>query len=191
MKTRQLTVNALFLAIIVLLSIVPQVGLIQIGHISITIMHIPVIIAGIVLGPRSAIMGGIAFGLGSLYAALTRAVTPIDILFTNPLVSVLPRILFGVSIALVYPTLKKVLKNDTGVYALTAGFTTAIHTILVFAALYFAMTGSTNADLLAATASGLLGFLIAGISVNVLVEILVAVLIVPPVVSVLKKYIVQ
>ena len=191
MKTRQLTVNALFLAIIVLLSIVPQVGLIQIGHISITIMHIPVIIAGIVLGPRSAIMGGIAFGLGSLYAALTRAVTPIDILFTNPLVSVLPRILFGVSIALVYPTLKKVFKNDTGVYALTAGFTTAIHTILVFAALYFAMTGSTNADLLAATASGLLGFLIAGISVNVLVEILVAVLIVPPVVSVLKKYIVQ
>lgn len=63
---------------------------------SLTVMHVPAIIAGVLEGPLvGAIVGGI-FGVSSLVKAATAAQGPIDALFTNPLVSVVPRILVGV-----------------------------------------------------------------------------------------------
>lgn len=63
---------------------------------SLTIMHVPAIIAGVLEGPWvGAVVGGI-FGVSSLVKAATTPTGPIDTLFTNPLVSVLPRILVGI-----------------------------------------------------------------------------------------------
>ncbi|MDA8425308.1 MAG: ECF transporter S component [Treponema sp.] len=64
--------------------------------VSITFMHVPAIIAGVLEGPAAgAVVGGI-FGVTSLVKAATQPQGPIDVFFTNPLISVLPRILVGV-----------------------------------------------------------------------------------------------
>lgn len=61
---------------------------------SITILHIPAIIGAILEGPFVGAGIGAIFGLFSLLQANIAPITPGDVLFRNPLVSVLPRILF-------------------------------------------------------------------------------------------------
>jgi len=95
-NTQELVLTSLIGAIIVMLSVIPQLGLIQIfPAVSITIIHIPVLIGVMTLRRPSAIILGTLFGLGSLFAALTRGATPVDLAFVNPLISVVPRILFA------------------------------------------------------------------------------------------------
>ena len=47
--TRQLTLTAMFIALVALLGLTP-LGLIPLGFINVTILHIPVIIGALVLG---------------------------------------------------------------------------------------------------------------------------------------------
>ena len=62
-KTRNLALMSLFIAIEILMVMVPFLGFIPIGPLRATTLHIPVIIAGIVLGKkaRSANWSGIWF----------------------------------------------------------------------------------------------------------------------------------
>ena len=58
-KTFQLVLTAFFLAIMILLASVTFLGFIPIGPLNATTLHIPVIIASIVLGPKlGAFLGG-------------------------------------------------------------------------------------------------------------------------------------
>lgn len=195
MKTRELTLNAMFIAVTVVMAIVPQFGIIQIGLISITVLHIPVIIAGLVLGYKSAIINALAFGVATLFVALTRGSGLLDPLFINPLVSVLPRLLFGVSIGLITGLMNKVSKNQVLNDATTAILSTAIHSVLVLGALFIATLG--NATIQAAIAeimknpslgvSGIFAFFLGILVSNTLFEIIVAVLIALPVTNVLRR----
>ena len=86
--------------------------------VSITFMHVPAIIAGVLEGPAAgAVVGGI-FGVTSLVKAATQPQGPIDVFFTNPLISVLPRILVGVVGWAVFRLFRARL---TGAAAATAG----------------------------------------------------------------------
>jgi uncharacterized membrane protein len=82
--------------IVLLLSLVPNIGYLLIpGGISVTIIHIPVLIGIILLPFTYSLIVGLFFGLSSLIASLLYASSVFDIAFQNPLVSVLPRILFA------------------------------------------------------------------------------------------------
>lgn len=113
--TRKMVVTAILGAITVVLGLTP-LGFIPLGLISITTMHIPVIVAGILEGPFVGGLVGLIFGLSSMLNAVLRP-TPISFIFLNPIVSVLPRILIGVFSAYVYKFLKK--KNNDVVRKLT------------------------------------------------------------------------
>lgn len=113
--TRKMVVTAILGAITVVLGLTP-LGFIPLGLISITTMHIPVIVAGILEGPFVGGLVGLIFGLSSMLNAVLRP-TPISFIFLNPIVSVLPRILIGVFSAYVYKFLKK--KNNNVVRKLT------------------------------------------------------------------------
>ncbi len=74
---------------------------------SLTVMHVPAILGGVLEGPVvGAIVGGI-FGVTSLIKAATAPQGPIDVFFTNPLVSVVPRMLVGFFAWLFYKLLAR------------------------------------------------------------------------------------
>lgn len=80
-------------------------GFIPVGPTKATIMHIPVIIGAILEGPVVGGIVGLIFGLFSIFSAVTTP-TPVSFAFLNPLVSVLPRILIGITSYYVYVALK-------------------------------------------------------------------------------------
>ena len=76
MKVKDLTQIAMLMAITIILGIVPNIGIIQIGPVSLTILHIPVIIAAMLFKVKGGAIVGLTFGLTSWFVASTRAVTP-------------------------------------------------------------------------------------------------------------------
>lgn len=136
LTTKEITRLAMLSAISIVLGIIPNIGIIQIGPVALTILHIPVIIAAIMDGIVGGTLLGLVFGLTSWFVAATRGITPLDLLFINPLVSVLPRIVFG----LVAGILSKLLIKDNSKAIMNGvmGFiSTFIHTILVYICLFF------------------------------------------------------
>lgn len=169
MKSKELTQLAMLIAITILLGIIPNIGIIQIGVISLTILHIPVIIAGYLMGVKGGLVVGLCFGLTSLYVASTRAFSPVDLLFVNPLISVLPRTIFGIISGYLC---NKFLKKDNVVYYGVTGFvSTLIHSLLVYIALYIWGQKTLNIDL---GVTSFFKYIVGAISINSLIEAVVA-----------------
>jgi uncharacterized membrane protein len=103
------------------------------GGASLTIMHIPVIVAAVLEGPVAGTVVGLIFGVTSLVKAAVAPVGPLDPLFTNPLVSVLPRLFIGVAAWTAYRLFKgKVTPLAAGVAGAVGGF---VNTVLVLSML--------------------------------------------------------
>lgn len=132
-KPENLTFLGLMLGITIVLDSTP-LGAIPLGPISATIIHIPTIITGIILGPIAGFIMGTSMGVVSLLHAATRSVTVLDPLFINPLVSILPRMFIGVVAYYVYAILKPVNKTVSVFVGGMAGSLT--NTSLVFLMLY-------------------------------------------------------
>lgn len=107
-KIREMTILAMFIAIILVMAFVPFLGFITIGPVSATIIPIPVMIGGVLLGRKNGIILGLTFGVASLIRATYSA--NFDFLFIFPWVSVLPRFLFGLLIFDTYRFFKRILK---------------------------------------------------------------------------------
>lgn len=106
-----------------------RLGLIPwISGVSITIMHIPAIIGAILEGPLVGAGIGTIFGLFSLIQA-NQTPAGFDVLFRNPLVSVLPRILFPLATWGVYAIISRWKMYPAVI--ISAVFGTVIHTALV------------------------------------------------------------
>jgi uncharacterized membrane protein len=75
---------------------------------SLTIMHVPVIIAAVLAGPGAGLAVGLLFGVASLIQAAVAPNGPADAWFTNPLVSVIPRLPIGPIAWLVHKALSAV-----------------------------------------------------------------------------------
>ena len=140
-RVLEMTTAGVFGAIILFLSLVPAPWGLTWGFfrvtagVEITIIHIPVIIGGIFGGKRVAIMLGFIFGIGSLLAALIYGGL-FSVFFLNPLVSILPRILFGYFIYLFYELLNKFIKWPTLSMSLAFGLSTLAHSFMVLTMLY-------------------------------------------------------
>lgn len=94
---RSLTLASVFAAVILVMTFVPQIGYITIGTVALTLIHIPVLIGAFLLRKPYALILAFVFGIGSLIRAATTPTGPLDPAFVNPLVSVLPRLLFAVA----------------------------------------------------------------------------------------------
>lgn len=95
LSTRKMAIIGVLGGISMLLGLTP-LGFIPVGPTNATIMHIPVIIGAIIEGPIVGAMIGLIFGIFSMIRAVT-APTVISPVFYNPLVSILPRILIGIT----------------------------------------------------------------------------------------------
>ncbi|MTI71781.1 MAG: ECF transporter S component [Firmicutes bacterium] len=104
-SVRKLTIVGVLAAISALLGLTP-LGFIPVGPVKYTIMHIPVIIGAIIEGPIVGILVGLMFGIFSIINAVINF-TPISPIFFNPLVSVLPRVLIGITAYYSYVLFKR------------------------------------------------------------------------------------
>lgn len=182
-KTKWMVYNALLIAIIAVLAAVPWLGFIPVGPLSITTVHIPVIIGGILFGWKSGLLLGIAFGISSMLVASTRGGVT-DLLFINPFVSVLPRIIFGLSISCVYELAKKIFKGKSVLAIGTSAFVSSlVHSIVVLVAI-FTVLGLQSGLSFGEAVSNILAILLGG---AVLGEAIAAMLVSVGVVSALLK----
>lgn len=150
-STRNLVLTALFAAIIVILNFTP-IGYIQLPIVKATIIHVPVIIGSIILGPKIGAFLGFIFGLTSLYnntftpTALSFAFSPAIALpgadrgsWAALLVAFVPRILVGITPYFTYKLFNKILKDKYRMVSLGIGgiIGSMTNTILVLNFIYF------------------------------------------------------
>ncbi|MDO5725796.1 MAG: ECF transporter S component [Tissierellia bacterium] len=118
MNTKKLTITALLGAITIVLAVTP-LGFIPLGAMNATIMHIPVIIAGILEGPLTGALVGLIFGITSLVNAILRPTITFYVLL-NPLVSIFPRIMIGLVSSYVYKFISLALKDKKSPIAIAS-----------------------------------------------------------------------
>ena len=178
-KTQYMTSMALFLAIEIILVVTP-LGYIPIGPLNATTMHIPVIIAGIVLGKKAGAEFGFVFGLTSLIKATIQpgitslCFSPFVTIGTmsgnykSLLIAFVPRILLGYLAGLVFEIMKKNNRENLGVVvgALTGAIT---NTVLVLSGIYI-FFGEAYASAVGVQYSTLVTVLLGVVSTNGILE---------------------
>ncbi|HAX72985.1 MAG TPA: ECF transporter S component [Firmicutes bacterium] len=187
-SVKKLTVVSMLLAIIILMAAVPQIGFIQIPilMLSITIMHIPVIIGSLLEGPKVGLLLGAAFGISSWAVAMIRPVLPTDYIFQNPLVSIVPRLLFGLAAYYLFKGSLKFIKNQKVAMSVGAISSTLIHSILVLGSAY--IFGTQILTEVYGALPNIIIFLLTMMGVNAIIEALVAAIVAVPVITALQKY---
>lgn len=183
-------------AIIIMMTFVPYIGYISYGPgLSITLIHIPVMIGAIVLGPSAgAILGGV-WGISCIIKALTAPPSPLDAaIFWNPLVSLIPRILAGwlaglafVGLIRLFRKLSKKEKNSKLAQGISAGISAAIgsvtNTVLVLSMIYL-LYGTQFGEQLGinmVSFGGLLDYIMIAFAANASLEVVVCVVVSIPV----------
>ena len=121
-----MSLAGIFTAIIITMSVVPFLGYIPLGFMNATIIHVPVIIGALLLGPRYGAFLGLVFGVTSLVkATLTPTVT--SFVFSpfvtiggysgnmwSVVIAIVPRVLIGVVAYYVYTLIMKLAHGIKG-----------------------------------------------------------------------------
>lgn len=185
-KVLKLTQLAILSAIIILMTVVPYLGYISYGWLSITIIHIPVIIGAVVMGPGAGSALGAVWGITCTLKALLAPPSPLDgMIFRNPVVSIVPRILVGLVAGLIFACFRKSSKKSvravgSGVAAL---FGTIVNTALVMSLIYLFYGSSLGTELgiSSVTFGGLINYVLAAFGINGILEIAAAVVLTVPI----------
>lgn len=129
-KTYELVLTALFTAIIVIMAFTP-LGYIPLVVINATVIHIPVILGALFLGPKKGAFLGFVFGLTSFINNTFKAVTASAFVFSPVLaanvigasgifkslyICFVPRILVGVIPYFIYLLIRKLLKSEQKIW---------------------------------------------------------------------------
>lgn len=106
-RTRKIVITGVMGAIACFLGLTRWGFLPWFGSVSLTIMHIPVIIGAILEGPLVGLAIGLIFGVFSMIQAAVAPNGPADVWFTNPLLAILPRLFIGPIAWLVWKALQR------------------------------------------------------------------------------------
>ena len=172
--TRRLALTGAFAALVIVLGIT-KLGFITLGPtVSITILHVPVILICMLAGLPEGLFVGATFGLLSLIQASMNPSTLLDPLFVNPLFSVVPRMLVAVVAWGLWKLLNLIPHMPKTISAAVTGFlSTLAHTLLVIGFIYL-FKGAYIREALGGV--GYFGF-IAMLGMNVIFEALAATII--------------
>lgn len=191
-----MTGTAMMLALEFVLASTP-LGMIRMPFLTATTLHIPTIIATLVLGLRSGMLVGLAFGVISLVSNLTGA-SFFAPFFINPLVSVLPRMIFPAGVYWIARgaggLLKKTRRGRAIACIVASALGTALHTAMVMGMIYLLYADQIT-QMIAANASAPQALIERGVGMGVAVvgaangvpEMLVAAVIAPVVSLALDK----
>jgi len=198
-QTSDLVKVSLFVAIIVLMAATPFLGYIPLGFTRATIIHVPVIIASILLGPRYGGFLGFVFGLTSLVnntfnpTVTSFVFTPFYSIgsysgnFWSLVIVFVPRILVGITPYYIYKGMKKINKNDTLGLAVAGVGGSLTNTLLVMNFIYL-FFGSSYAQAKNVSLSSLYGVILSVIAINGIPEAIVAGILTVAICKALMKY---
>ena len=127
-NTRSLVLTSVFIALIIVMTVIPYTGYINYGAVEITTLHLVVILGAVCLGWKAGTLLGFVWGFTCVLRAFTN---PAWILFTNPLISVLPRIFVGMVAGLVFLWARRHMKD-----LIAGAAATLTNTVLVLSAMY-------------------------------------------------------
>lgn len=118
-KVLDMSLAGIFTAIIIAMSVVPFLGYIPLGFMNATIIHVPVIIGAIILGPKYGAYLGLVFGVTSLVKA-TIAPGVTSFVFSpfvtiggysgnmwSAVIAIVPRVCIGIVAYFVYKLIMK------------------------------------------------------------------------------------
>lgn len=170
-NTRKLVITSAMTALTVVMAVTPLGYLPWFGGASLVIIHIPTILAAVLEGPIAGTIVGLAFGLSSMIKAATAPVGPLDFIFANPVISVLPRLLIAVCAWGVY----KLFRNKfLPLAAFSAGLAGSIaNTVFVLFALW-AVAAEEMAAIMQLASSALPAMLLGIALSNGIIEALTA-----------------
>lgn len=187
LSTKKMVITAVLSAIIVIMGYTP-LGLIPLPGMTATILHIPVAIGAILYGPKVGLILGTVMGLTSLSKAILSPMSPLDLLFMNPLISVLPRALMGLITAYVFIGISKWVKNSGITVGITAAIASIMNTVLTLGSLTLIYTKKLEGILEQLQIPGTVtAFIIGIITTNGIAELIITIVIVIPIVLTLKK----
>lgn len=188
-KAYRISILAMFIAIIIIQNFVPMFGYIPIGLLDLTTIHITVIIAAIILGPGDGALIGGAWGLITFIRAFTAPTSPLaPLVFTNPVVSIVPRILIGLVAGWLFIWLQRKMKR-TPAMMLAALAGALINTILVLGLIYiFYRTPAVAQAYGTADVSRLGGLLLVVVGTNGIPEAILAAVVAPLICTPLMRF---
>lgn len=145
-KLLKLTVNAVFIAIIAIMSFTP-LGYLKMGTIEISLLAIPVAFGGAVMGVTSGAILGLAFGISSFIQCFGMSAFGTALMGINPvftfIICIIPRVLMGAGSALAYKLLKGKNVQDN-VCSLVSFLAAAILNTLFFVGAFIVLFGRTE-----------------------------------------------
>lgn len=185
LSVRQMCVLALFLAIEIIMYLTP-IGYLRINALSVTLMHVPVIILASTMGPAAGAFLGFVFGCTSVIGAtMTPGITSfvfspfitvggISGNFFSLVIALVPRILLGVIAGYVFKFAKKYATNTPVAAGIAAAVATVCHTIMVLG-LIVILFGPQYSQALGISQAALNGVMAGVIGTNMIPEVIVAV----------------
>ena len=187
-KTRKMVLLALFGCIEVILMVTP-LGYIPIGPLRATTLHIPVILAGVLMGPAAAAVIGLIFGISSVVInTMTPTVTSFVFSpfysigefhgsWASLLIAIAPRVLLGVIAGCLFERLNKRKMQLNGCLTVSAMISTFVHTSLVMLGIYV-FFAAPYASVKGVTVSALSTMLLTIVLTNGVLEMILAAMIV-------------
>lgn len=188
-RIQRMTLAAFFAGIEVLMAFTP-IGYIPMAGLSITTMHLPVILAGILGGPAFGAGLGFVFGMTSLIrATMEPSVTSfvfspfitvggVSGNFASLLICFVPRILLGVLSGYLYRLFLRLMHKSVPAAALSAVINTVLHTAGVLGGIYI-FFGPQYASALGTGMRGLVVLLLGVVSSNMVLEAILAGVVIP------------
>ena len=201
-SVRSMVTTAAIAAIIVVMASVPFLGYIPLGFMNATIIHVPVIIGAILLGPKYGAFLGLVFGVTSVIrATITPNVT--SCVFSpvvringfggngwSLVIAIVPRVLIGVVAYYVFAAMMKFFRDKKGGHTISlwiAGVAGSLTNTLLVMNLIYIFFGESYAAASNKLAEGFYMVIMSVIVINGVPEAIVAGILVTSIVKVLSK----
>lgn len=170
-KTYELVLTALFTAIIVIMAFTP-LGYLPLVVINATIIHIPVILGALFLGPKKGAFLGFVFGLTSFINNTFKAATASAFVFSPVLaadvigisgvfksmyICFVPRILVGVIPYYVYILIRRLLKSEQKVWRVVLNGVVSVVLLISIRALFVNIIENSIGEIIGLIAGVILG----------------------------------
>lgn len=191
-ETKRLTITAIFAALLIIQTFVPNIGYIRIIPALPSITTIPITIAvyGALMGPKAGLGFGLFWGITRLLVAYTQPGDMVSLmLFQNPVISLVPSILAGYVPGLIANVFEKNNHEKAG-YIISGAATSLTNTIMVIllASLFFMHDPASLVHYLGNynSSTPLILILIAALGMNGLLEAIFTAIVAPIIVTPLK-----